>query len=224
MKIYRKFVRNLRLTGGLRFQVLIYLGLIIVICGFKFATRHLDNYFPLEAGLTLEYEYQRTKGEHLEKGRLKVTNLPPETLEGKKVVPRKYEMRKGTGGSQTYMAYFHPDGDGVWFWALKSDKEDRPQPLPQPFYYLKNPLESGTAWGERDGPRGRLESVSDTLSVPAGSFRNCIKVNLTFPAGKPMQEGTLWFAEKVGIIQSKYRYKDGTEELFRLTSISEKSN
>lgn len=210
-------------SAKIRFPVLI-LSVLFIVCAFKFATRHVDNYFPLEAGVTLEYEYLRTKGEQKEKGRLQVTNLPPETLEDRKVVPRKYEMHKGTGAPQTYVAYFHPNGNGIWFWALKTDKDPRPQILPQPFYYVKNPLESGSTWGEAAGPRGRLESISETLTVPAGSFKNCLKVKVTFPADKPLEEATLWFAEKVGIIKSLYRYRDGTEELFRLTGITEKGN
>lgn len=219
----RKVRRKRGCSQKIRWPALI-LSALAIVGGFKFATRHINNYFPLEAGLTLEYDYQRTKGEHREKGWLTVTNLAAETIENKQVVPRKYEMRKSPQGSHTYLAFFHYDQGGVLFWALKTEKDRRPQPLPEPFYYLKNPLEAGSTWGEGKGVRGRLESVNDSLTVPAGSFKNCLKVKLTFPADKPMQEGTLWFAEKVGIVQSVYRYRDGTEEIFRLSSITEKGN
>jgi|YNPNPStandDraft_1061719.scaffolds.fasta_scaffold01723_3 hypothetical protein len=197
---------------------------LLLFCGLRLNIRHVDNYFPLEAGLTLEYDYQRTKGNLKETGRLTVTNMAPETLANRKVVPRKYDMRKASGTTQTYLAFFHPDGSGVLFWALKTPKDPQPQTLPHPFYYVKHPLETGNAWGVGQEPRGRLESVSESLTVPAGTFKNCLKVKLTFPDNTPIREASLWFAEKVGIVQSVYLYRDGTEELFRLTGITEKAN
>jgi len=204
--------------------LLLLIWVVIGVTGFRFATKHSENYFPLEAGISLEYDFKRTKGELQEKGKVTVTNLAARKLQDKMVVPRKYDMKKEQGGNQAYLAFFYNDKEGVQFFAVQAEKESDPKLMSPPFYYIKNPLETGTTWGSGDSPRGRIESVSESITVPAGTFKNCVKVNLTFPQTMPMQEATFWFAERIGIIKSIYRYKDAREEQFQLTAIKEKGN
>lgn len=45
----------------------------------------------------------------------------------------------------------------------------------QPLFFLKNPLEIGTVWENRDG-RYEVTSLSETVTVPAGTFKNCVEV------------------------------------------------
>jgi len=198
--------------------------LVIGVTGFRFSTKHIDNYFPLEEGMILEYDFRRTKGDLEEKGKVTVTNLAVRNLENKMVVPRKYEMKKDANVSQTYLAFFYNDKEGILFFAVQAEKESNPKVMSPPFYYVKNPLEVGTAWGGGESPQGKIESVNESITVPAGTFKSCVKVKLTFPQTMPMQEATFWFAEKIGIIKSIYRYKDAREEQFQLTAIKEKGN
>ncbi|MBM4283923.1 MAG: hypothetical protein FJ128_01560 [Deltaproteobacteria bacterium] len=193
------------------------LGAIIFAGGFIFGAKHVDNYFPLQEGLTLEYAVKRTKdGAVVEQIKQKVTNLAQQTLDRKRVVPRKYEM-----AGVSFMGYFSKDSEGVMFLATKGEKDPKPVVLPNPFYYLKDPLKVGEVWGTGDGPKGRIESVSDTVVVPAGAFKECVKVKITYPATMPMKEGYFWFAEKIGIVQSAYIYKDAMREEFQLISMKE---
>jgi hypothetical protein len=57
--------------------------------------------------------------------------------------------------------------------------------------------------------------------VPAGTFKNCVKVKISYPPTLPMREGFFWFAEKVGIVQSAYIYKDSLKEDFQLLAMTE---
>jgi hypothetical protein len=48
-----------------------------------------------------------------------------------------------------------------------------------------------------------------------------VVVKITFPPGKPLKEGRIWYAERVGIVQSEFRYHDGLSETFRLMVMKE---
>ncbi len=195
-----------------RMTLFLALASILLSGGFIFGTKHFDNYFPLQEGQSLEYEVKRSKdGAVVEQVKEKVTNLAEQTLEGKRVVPRKYDI-----GGKTFLAFFNRDTEGIMFMATKGEKDAKPNLLPHPFYYIKNPLEVGASWGKGDGPKGRIDSVSETVTVPAGTFRKCVKVKITYPGSMPMSEGTLWFAEKVGIVKSTYVYKNAMKEEFQL--------
>ena len=45
----------------------------------------------------------------------------------------------------------------------------------QPLFVLKRGLQIGTVWENRDG-RYEVTSVSETVTVPAGTFENCVEV------------------------------------------------
>lgn len=195
---------------------------VIFAGGFIFTGRHFENYFPLQEGLSLEYNVKRSKdGEIVEQAKEKVTNLAAKTLEGKKVVPRKYEVKDEKNVEKTFMGFFHKDNEGVMLWATQAEKDGQPNLLSTPFYYVKNPLEVGTVWGSGEGPKGAIESISETVTVPAGTFKKCVKVKITYPPNMAMSEGFFWFAERIGIVKSSYVYKNSMKEEFQLLSIQE---
>ncbi len=205
--------KRLRLAG--------ILAAALGLAGFTLFEKHYENYFPLTEKMTLEYALTRTNPDGVqETGKMFVTNLAPTRLENKTVVPRRYEM-KIQEGRQSYSVFFHNDRDGILFFANKTEKEAQPQPATPPFYYLKSPLKPGASWGGGDSPRGLVESVAETVTVPAGTFKGCVRVKLTFPPGKPLAEGIFWYGEKVGIVKSVNLYRNGQKEEFHLISVKD---
>lgn len=192
------------------------------VAGFTLFEKHFENYFPLQEKMTLEYALTRLKADGAkEEGKLFVTNLAPTKLENKTVVPRRYEMKVQDTLKQSYAVFFHNDKDGMLFFAIQTDKEAKPQLFTPPFYYLKNPLKPGAAWGGGDTPRGTVESIDETVTVPAGTFKGCLRVKLTFPPDKPLAEGIFWYGERVGIVKSTYTYRNAVKEEFRLVAVKE---
>lgn len=196
-------------------------ALLVAVAGFTLGTRHYENYFPLEERTTWEYAVSRSRpGGTPEEGRLAVTNLAPTRVDNRPVTPRRYVLTLGPT-RQSYTVFFHNDREGMLFYALQTEKEAQPRVAEPPFYYLKNPLSPGASWGKEKEPQGRVESVRETVHVPAGTFRDCVRVKITFPPGKPLKEGQFWYAERVGIVQSEFHYHDGLTEIFRLTAMKE---
>lgn len=197
-------------------------GLVLfILAGFTLGTRHFENYFPLQEKVTWEYAVSRTRpGGTPEEGRLTVTNLALARVEQRPVTPRRYVLTLGPT-KQSYTVFFHNDREGMLFFAVQTEKEAQPRVAEPPFYYLKNPLSPGASWGKEKEPQGRVESVRETVHVPAGTFRDCVVVKITFPPGKPLKEGKIWYGEQVGIVQSEFRYHDGLTETFRLVKFKE---
>jgi len=212
------------MIAGLSRKTMVFLIFIISLSlvGFKLFGKHFETFFPLDEGLVLEYDVTRKKGTEIDdKSKLTVSNLPSRMVEKKTAIPRKYEIKKANNVKSEFLAFFYNDKDGVLFLATQTGKDGQPKPFPTPFYYLKNPLKVGTTWGGGEIPKGFVESVNETVVVPAGTFDNCVKVKLTYPPKMPMNEAVFWFAEKVGIVKSLYKYKNSMEEVFQLTTIKQ---
>lgn len=206
------------MTAGCSTWVRFFLVLVLAgsITGFKIFGKHMENFFPLDEGRSWIYDFTRTKGSQtVEKGKVTITNLAAKVIEGKNAVPRKYEY----SNKRVFQVFFQNDTQGILFIATKGEKDSEPKPFAAPFYYIKNPLETGASWGGGQVPQGTVQSTTERVTVPAGEFKNCVQVKLTYPPNMAMAEATIWFAEKVGIVKSSYRHRDGLEEQFQLTSM-----
>ena len=190
-----------------------------VLCGFIFE-KHIDNFFPMEEGRKFEYSYTRAKDNAIiEKAAVTVTNNPKRTWEQKTVMPRTYEKLNDKKEKQVHTVFFHNDGEGIMMVAFQGEKDGQPKALPHKLAYLRSPLKVGNRWGGGDDPQGVIDSLSDKVAVPAGTFDGCIKVKLTYPSNLPVQEAFLWFAENVGVVKSLHRYRDGSREEFELKAV-----
>lgn len=205
------------ITRG-KFLVFILITLLISVA-FSFG-KHFENFFPLDEGKELEYNYIRLKGnEKLEKAKIKVSNLAIKTINNIKVIPRKYEKLNDKGEKHIYTVFFKNDNEGILFLAIQKENESQPNFLPHPFYYMKNPINVGTIWGGGETPRGVIEGIRETVNVPAGTFNGCVKVKITYPQSMPIQEALFWFAPKVGIVKTSYLYKNSMQEQFELIAL-----
>jgi hypothetical protein len=153
-----------------------------------------------------------------------VNNLPAKQLNGKKVVPQQINM----DGNIT-LTFIVNDKTGIYEYARQGPGETAPKVHSVPEYYLKEPLNPGARW--RVESKTSLLKVQDTISleykilslseaitVPAGTFNNCIKIKAyghktkyAFTLNRQVQikaERHIWYAPGVGIVKLIYR-QDG---------------
>jgi hypothetical protein len=196
------------------------LGLGLAACGDR-----ESDYFPLRPGWTWEYRVAtdiQSVGKQVSK--TLVNDRPRTELDGKRVVPRIAQDGR--------VYYYAALAEGV---ALVATREDRLiSPAPPGEYVLKYPLEKGATWqvasrthllrrqvftrGVRnviiDTPIDltyTVEALDDTVTVPAGTFRRCLrlhaegtrKVDLGGGIGQVVLTVTSdeWFAPGVGLVK-----------------------
>ena len=73
-------------------------------------------------------------------------------------------------------------------------------------YILKFPLEIGTSWHNENRDMiesSQIESISDTVTVPAGTFMQCVLVRtvIKLSSGEHHSDKTTWFAPGVGPVK-----------------------
>lgn len=148
-----------------------------------------SQYFPLQKGLEWTYEVTTVYPDSSQKEELKIETLGKQTFGD-----RSYYVRRTDSG----IDYYHNhDETGTYREGLRTLVEFKPRLDRSPRFVLKLPLEVGTEWSEITQPmlfirvhpyrqkvgKGskvplsyRIESVTDTVTVAAGTFENCIKV------------------------------------------------
>lgn len=136
------------------------------------------HYFPLKAGMAWTFRFSGSGGAT---GELTTTNLMPRTLYGLRVFPQ-----QNSGGEKAYTEFYADDGSGIRHAAI--DEGDGLQSrMSDHSYVVKLPISVGTSWREIDrtfdgtvyDATTRIESVSDKVSVPAGTFSGCIRIRST---------------------------------------------
>jgi hypothetical protein len=170
-----------------------------------------ESYFPLKAGMRWEYSVTSTQGQTQ---KLVITNLPPREVNGVKVTSRKWEL-----GGSTFFELMKQDGTGVYRYA-EQVSETAPPILVTPIeYHLKFPIAQGNAWDMVTKVANStltvnltIESVSDEVRVPAGTFTDCLKIKQVGEntAGTAVI-GYEWYAPKVGIVKSMVTIKQKTQ-------------
>ena len=135
-------------------------------------------YFPLKAGMAWTFRFSESGGAT---GQLTTTNLAPRKLYGLAVFPQ-----QTSGGEKTYTEFYVDDGSGIRHAAI-DEGEGLQSRMNDHSYVIKLPIKVGTSWREIgrtfDGTiydaTTRIESVSDKVSVPAGTFSGCVRVKST---------------------------------------------
>ncbi|MBI4795319.1 MAG: hypothetical protein HY790_05695 [Deltaproteobacteria bacterium] len=171
-----------------------------------------ESYYPLKEGMTWVYSISSNKPGAQ---KITVTNLAPRELQGKSVTPRKWEV---VGGVKYY--FIAKDDSGVYRYAEQKGETGEPQIITPKVYYLKNPVDVGTTWdtttkmGEDDLKVNiTVESIGEKVQVPAGTYKNCVKLK---HEGKVSKEGGgaalsltayEWYAAEVGLVKSMFTAK-----------------
>ena len=170
-----------------------------------------ESYFPLKAGMRWEYTVTSTQGQTQ---KLVITNLAPREVNGVKVTPRKWEL-----GGSTFFELMKQDGTGVYRYA-EQVSETAPPILVTPIEcHLKFPIAQGDSWEMVTKVANStltvnlsIESVSDEVRVPAGTFKDCLKIKQVGEnKGGTAVIGYEWYAPKVGIVKSMVTIKHKTQ-------------
>lgn len=174
-------------------------------------------YFPLTAGMKWTYTLTAVVPPG-EPASIVITSHGEEELGGQRVTRERIDV-----GGESHWLFLAVDHRGVYRYATQSQGEEQPVLDSTRDYYLVHPVEVGTSWKGESEPsflearvrvpiESRIESTSETVVVPAGEFRDCVKVKTTGRAalatapGDPPRSFTVneevWYAKGVGMVRS----------------------
>jgi len=172
-----------------------------------------ESYFPLKQGMRWEYNVTSDQGGTK---KLLITNLAPREVNGAKVTPRKWEL-----GGTTFIELMKKDDTGIYRFA-EQQGENAPPSLVTPIEcHLKFPIALDNSWNMTTKVGTSMvnisltiESVADEITVPAGTFKDCLKIKQVGEndAGTSVM-GYEWYAPKVGVVKSMVTIKKTTNEL-----------
>lgn len=148
-----------------------------------------NQYFPLQKGLELTYKVTTEYPKDKQQSELTISNIGKINFDEKS-----YFVRRTSSG----IDYYHNhDETGTFREGLRTLVELKPRLDLERRYVLKLPLEVGSSWSEITRPlllmrvhpykelaapdsqipmAYEIESISETITVAAGTFDNCIKV------------------------------------------------
>ena len=164
-----------------RFAIVALAGLVYAAMAASGCTRAEKGgarYFPLKKGMAWTFHFSGSTGST---GELTTTNLAPRKLYGFKAVPQ-----RNTGGDKSYTEFYADDGSGIRHVAI-DEGEGIQSRLNDHSYVIRLPVKVGTSWHEIDrtfdgtvyDATTRIESLSDKVSVPAGTFSECVRIRST---------------------------------------------
>jgi hypothetical protein len=174
-----------------------------------------ESYFPLKEGRRWEYNVISDQGATK---KLLITNLAPREVSGTKVTPRKWEL-----GGSTFIELMKQDETGVYRYAEQKGEQAPPNLITPIECHLRFPITEGSSWNMATKLGNStvnvsltIESLSDEVKVPAGTFKDCVKIKQVGEndAGTSVM-GYEWYAPKVGVVKSlvtiKQKPKEGTK-------------
>jgi len=176
-----------------------------------------DSYYPFKEGITWTYQTSMSKLGSAVSLKIVVTNFASRDLKGKKVTPQKLDVN-----GQTSFSFYAEDESGIFEYASQDSGEPEPEIKVTPTYTLKNPIQVGTTWENKATTafenekisytlKSMIESKDEIVTVPAGTFKGCIKVKGTgsaekntgvFGIAKIKIEHYDWYAPGIGMIKS----------------------
>jgi len=171
-----------------------------------------ESYFPLKEGLRWEYNVISDQGATK---KLLITNLAPREVSGVKVTPRKWEL-----GGSTFIELMKQHETGVYRYAEQKGESAPPSLITPMECHLKFPIAEGSSWNMAAKLGNStvnisltIESLSDEVKVPAGTFKDCIKIKQVGEndAGTAVM-GYEWYAPKVGVVKSLVTIKQKSKE------------
>jgi hypothetical protein len=171
-----------------------------------------ESYFPLKEGMRWEYDVISDQGATK---KLLITNLAPREVSGAKVTPRKWEL-----GGSIFIELMKQDETGVYRYAEQKGETAPPSLITPMECHLRFPIAEGGSWNmavklgnSTVNVSLTIESLSDEVKVPAGTFKDCVKVKQVGEndAGTSVM-GYEWYAPKVGVVKSIVTIKQKSKE------------
>jgi len=190
--------------------------LSFLLSGSSWAVEPAAKYYPLKEGMTWVYNIVSGKPGTQ---KITITNLAPTEIKGQKVTPRKWEL---AGGVKYHLIAI--DDSGVYRYAEQTAASAEPKILTPRLYYLKNPVEIGTTWDmeiktaeEELKINVTIDSTSETVQVPGGTYKDCVKVKHE-GGGLLKKDNTHlsvtsfeWYAPGVGPVKTIFTFKRKVE-------------
>lgn len=183
------------------------------------------SYFPLNEGYKWRYNVSLETRDGIEKQKYILNNLGNRELEGKLVY-----LRQSLDGT---ILYYSESKAGIHYLGSINDKRLVPEFKEDKQFVMPFPAVVGTKWEQptitrllkKTGPpqktvfeifadvllETKIESLSETVSVAAGKFENCMKITMTGSSFKDAGnyigltlinvEQTSWYAKGVGMVK-----------------------
>ena len=184
-----------------------------------------NSYFPLSSGLKWHYNVSLTTRDGLEKQKYILHNIGIDELNGESVF-----LRKSLDGT---VLYYSISEDGIYYLGSLDSREINPRFYADKRIVIPEPFMIDTKWEQttftkllkKTGPPQRtefkiiaevpleitIESLEDTVTVPAGQFSKCMRIKMTGSAYKDAGnyvgltlvnvEQTNWYSPGVGLIK-----------------------
>lgn len=195
---------------------LVFSAIILLGSVYSFGcSKAQESYYPLKEGQTREYlRVDIKKGD---KTKLMHTNLGTRDLQGKLVTPIKIESEEKKFGLR--LIFIGEDRDGIYLLGDQGEKDIEPIIDEKPHYIIKFPTKTSKTWQNEEIKRDRtispsakciIESDSETITVLAGTFINCIKIKTIIDS--PNVKYINWYAPSIGLVKSIYYNEQETAE------------
>ena len=164
------------------------------------------DYHPCKKGVTKEYtvHLQFSSG-RTQDDSFFTKELGQQIVDGKKVFILKNDRGK------TF--YILKDNSGVCEYAVQDKNDIEPKVTNPPECVIKYPIKKGTTWSEKGvvpfyqkyigkiDVTFTIESVHDTVTVQAGTFKNCLKIRSSGEKDGFSTQRYYWYAPDVGLIK-----------------------
>lgn len=146
-------------------------------------TKQNNSYYPLGKGLSWTYQVSRSaKFGNFPTSKLTITMIGERDIKGKKVKIRKYDYKE-----KSSFNFVTVENNGVYVYAKQLPGNIEPEILNPPSCVIKFPLKAGIEWEEKSNTslldkeipiliKYVLESIEETVTVPAGTYNSCIKI------------------------------------------------
>jgi hypothetical protein len=206
------------------------------------------EYSVFREGFTKQYDYTLTRGNETKEARAEVVVGPKENLNGIEVSTDVFALWRPGAGPYSVKHFSAENDEGVRIIADQGPSDDSPHIKDPNAWDLKYPLAAGKTWIKKDEIHSlkekftapityAIEAMDDVVSVPAGTFKNCMrikesfsgKVNFSSHGGEAEVEleAHSWYTPGIGEIKSAYNIKCSNAELgggeWRMEMISHKN-
>ena len=179
-----------------------------------------DDFMPLRPGTLREYSFTRTNPASTEtaQGTYSIKSLPSREFNGIKLIP--VQNQNGT------LVFYTEKEEGIVFWGHQNADDPQPVPDERPEIVMPKSHAKNTRWNGSHTTSllkkrvlidtvETIEATNETVNVPAGVFKNCIRIRYigqkTFDddSGSILQKKTIvtvegyeWYALGVGPVKA----------------------
>jgi hypothetical protein len=187
------------------------LSLLLALPGAGRSDELSESYYPLKEGMRWEY---LVISNATDKKKLIITNLAAREVLGKKVTPRKWDLAE-----HVFIEFMEKDDSGIYRYAEQAGDQGTPTLVSPKEYHLRFPINEGDSWNMSTKMGNStlnvactMESVSENVTVPAGAYKDCLKVQVGGDDAGASVMGYEWYAPRVGIVKSLVTIKQKSKE------------